>query len=355
MKLPILLFALLTLPAEAAWYQVTGYASLSSDDPKAQATDDALAQARFYAGVRPGAEGDDPVRQIQQYREKEQDGQLALTLLVELDDNGQYQCRGTQPVSLHRLSWASPDQAITGLIGDPGQGIAAEMARLLRERHGALMPVQGIGATLDQSQGRNTDDLQQVAEEQGARYLVGGRLLRITDKLQSSPWYLPWQDDHHQLSMAVDTWLIDSFSGKRLFERRYIASGVLPTGTLLDTQEPSFWLSPFGQHLQRQLQQWALDVESALPCQTSQWPVLAVSDEGVLIDTGSQGGIHSDDHFTVLQKRTLTTSQGERRQVLVPSSQKLSVAWQSATQTLLASKGTPSTLQAGDFVVKTPD
>lgn len=173
MKLPILLFALLTLPAEAAWYQVTGYASLSSDDPKAQATDDALAQARFYAGVRPGAEGDDPVRQIQQYGEKEQDGQLALTLLVELDDNGQYQCRGTQPVSLHRLSWASPDQAITGLIGDPGQGIAAEMARLLRERHGALMPVQGIGATLDQSQGRNTDDLQQVAEEQGARYLVG--------------------------------------------------------------------------------------------------------------------------------------------------------------------------------------
>ncbi|EKE75463.1 flagella assembly protein FlgT middle domain-containing protein [Gallaecimonas xiamenensis] len=359
MKLPILLLALLGLPAQATWYQVAGQAPLDNPNPSAAAKADALAQARFYAGLREDMTNTSDrviplVRQTQTVNEYEEDGLHKVTLLVELDDSAQYQCWQQRPISIHRLNWATPDQAVTGLVGDPGQGIAAELARLLRARQSALVAVGPIGASLDQPQGSDIRALQQLSERQGSRWLLGGRLVRIRDQRQDAPWYTPWRDDSHQLSMAMDTWLLDSFSGKRVFERRYLAQAELPTGTLLDTQDPSFWVSPLGQNLQRQLQQLITDVETALPCQESQWPIVSVSNEGILIDAGLKAGLHPDDGFEVLLKRTLITATGERRQVLVPSRDKLSISWQSDSQTLLmpAKPNQELNLQAGDFVVK---
>ncbi|WKE66699.1 flagella assembly protein FlgT middle domain-containing protein [Gallaecimonas kandeliae] len=356
MKLLAILCALLALPTQASWYQVTGQASLDQDNARQHAIDDALAQARFYGGLRDDeGQSGSAVRQSQLVSEREEGGQQKVTLLVELDDSPGRQCWQRQPISLHRFSWASPDQAISGLVGDPGQGIAMEAARLLRERQGALVPVGDIGATLDQPQAKDNNNLQLVAERQGARWLLGGRLVRLRDQLQAASWYNPWGQDKHQLTLAMDAWLIDSFSGKRIFERRYLADAELSTSTLLDTQDPSFWLSPFGQKLQRSLQEMVQDVEAALPCQASQWPILSVSSDGLLIDAGLKAGLGPDDSFTVLQKRTLLTATGERRQVLVPSETELHISWQSDNQSLLKAEGATQNgnIQPGDFVLKT--
>lgn len=355
-RLLIFMLAFLTVPAQATWYQVQGQASTDQSDPHQAALKDAIAQAHFYAGIRAGnGARDQLLRQYKVVSEERQQGVLKLRVLVDLNDNVDNQCWQRQPIALYRFSWATPDQAISGLVGDPGQGIAAELARLLRARQSALMPVDSIGATLDQPQANSKAVLQQLAETSGARYLLGGRLVRIADSRQDAPWYKPWQSDQHRISVAIDTWLIDSFSGHKLFQRRYLAEASEANGINLDTQDPRFWLSPFGQALQRQLQQLVTDLEQALPCQASQWPIIAINENGLLLDAGLKAGIHPDDTFTLLHKRTMVTATGDRRQVLVPADTTLTVAWQSATQTLLKTLIAPeqANIQVGDFVVRT--
>ncbi|WP_341501739.1 flagellar assembly protein T N-terminal domain-containing protein [Gallaecimonas sp. GXIMD4217] len=368
---PLLLLCC-ALPALADWFQVTGKAPLGGElaQVRQAAMEDALRQAVFYSGLNIDVRqvltngrlednslsihSQGQVQQMELVSERSENGQLWVTLLVDLDLTAS-QCQSSQGISLHRFSWRSPLDRPAHIQGDFGMGVAEQLGRLLQDREGLLVPAGQVGASLYRQGLPDADTLQRLASQRQVRYLLGGRLLTLEHQQQRAPWFAPWQPDGHSYRLGMQLWLLDSFSGQALFERRYEVSALLDDQAPLDMDSPALWQSAFGQSLNQLLMTAVTELEAQLNCPEQQWPVLALEDDMALIGAGLRHGVGQGDRFLALHKRTLVTQSGERRQVLQPSSLIFEVSQAEADQASLQAQGAiPGQLniQIGDYLRK---
>ncbi|MBO0212658.1 flagella assembly protein FlgT [Vibrio sp. Vb2880] len=365
-----MLFLSLWMPtAQAAWYEVTGTATIVSSEEAARlhALEDAIYKAVNFAGADIGSisnlmpllETDrkeylftnHEVRYILIEDRKVRGNVMQVRARIDLYPSAtachidQYK----KTFLVGNIDVASPQQAVMGQIYDVGDDFAHVIDRQIAQESHSFV---SVGTTNYDIDARNPERIKMIAQDSGAQYIIGGVITDLTATIEQKLL----QDDVINRQFALEMRVFDGKTGNEVFKHNYreVASWPFAKTSQVDTRSARFWASTYGQMLLRVSRNVMLDLEAEISCKITLPEVVAKFGNTITMDLGRIHGVKTGDKLQLWHTGAFIDQRGLPRNKVSQSDITLTVTrvYESDAELTVDQPELASSIQIGDVMHK---
>ncbi|KQH85116.1 MULTISPECIES: flagellar assembly protein FlgT [Vibrio] len=365
-----MLFLSLWMPtAQAAWYEVTGTATIVSSEEAARlhALEDAIYKAVNFAGADIGSisnlmpllETDrkeylftnHEVRYILIEDRKVRGNVMQVRARIDLYPSAtachidQYK----KTFLVGNIDVASPQQAVMGQIYDVGDDFAHVIDRQIAQESHSFV---SVGTTNYDIDARNPERIKMIAQDSGAQYIIGGVITDLTATIEQKLL----KDDVINRQFALEMRVFDGKTGNEVFKHNYreVASWPFAKTSQVDTRSARFWASTYGQMLLRVSRNVMLDLEAEISCKITLPEVVAKFGNTITMDLGRIHGVKTGDKLQLWHTGAFIDQRGLPRNKVSQSDITLTVTrvYESDAELTVDQPELASSIQIGDVMHK---
>lgn len=296
--------------AHAAWYEVTGMATVVSSEEAARlhALEDALYKAVSFSGadigsisnLKPLLESDrkeyqftnHEVRYILVEEQKLRKNVMLVKARIDIypSATGCHVDQYKKTFLVGNIDLASPQQAVMGQVYSLGDDFAQVINRQLDEESSSFV---SVGTTDFEINKRNPERLKMIAEDTGAQYIIGGTITDLTATIDQKLL----RDDTINRQFAMELTIFDGKTGSEVYTRNYreVALWPFPKTSQVDTRSARFWASTYGDMMLRVSRNVMLDLESEVSCKITLPEIVAKWGNTLTMDLGRIHGVREGD------------------------------------------------------------
>lgn len=296
--------------AHAAWYEVTGMATVVSSEEAARlhALEDALYKAVNFSGadigsisnLKPLLESDrkeyqftnHEVRYILVEEQKVRKNVMLVKARIDIypSATGCHVDQYKKTFLVGNIDLASPQQAVMGQVYSLGDDFAQVINRQLDEESSSFV---SVGTTDFEINKRNPERLKMIAEDTGAQYIIGGTITDLTATIDQKLL----RDDTINRQFAMELTIFDGKTGSEVYTRNYreVALWPFPKTSQVDTRSARFWASTYGDMMLRVSRNVMLDLESEVSCKITLPEIVAKWGNTLTMDLGRIHGVREGD------------------------------------------------------------
>lgn len=296
--------------AHAAWYEVTGMATVVSSEEAARlhALEDALYKAVSFSGadigsisnLKPLLESDrkeyqftnHEVRYILVEEQKVRKNVMLVKARIDIypSATGCHVDQYKKTFLVGNIDLASPQQAVMGQVYSLGDDFAQVINRQLDEESSSFV---SVGTTDFEINKRNPERLKMIAEDTGAQYIIGGTITDLTATIDQKLL----KDDTINRQFAMELTIFDGKTGSEVYTRNYreVALWPFPKTSQVDTRSARFWASTYGDMMLRVSRNVMLDLESEVSCKITLPEIVAKWGNTLTMDLGRIHGVREGD------------------------------------------------------------
>lgn len=365
-----MLFLSLWIPTtQAAWYEVTGTATIvsSEDSARLHALEDAIYKAVNFAGADIGSisnlmpllETDrqeylftnHEVRYILIEDRKVRGNVMQVRARIDLYPSATA-CHVDQykkTFLVGNIDVASPQQAVMGQIYDIGDDFAHVVDRQIAQESHSFV---SVGTTNYDIDARNPERIKMIAQDSGAQYIIGGVVTDLTATVDQKLL----QDDVINRQFALEMRVYDGKTGNEVFKHNYreVASWPFAKTSQVDTRSARFWASTYGQMLLRVSRNVMLDLESEISCKITLPEVVAKFGNTITMDLGRIHGVKTGDKLQLWHTGAFIDQRGLPRNKVTQSDITLTVTrvYENDAELTIDQPELASSIQIGDVMHK---
>lgn len=365
-----MLFLSLWIPtAQAAWYEVTGTATIVSSEEAARlhALEDAIYKAVNFAGADIGSisnlmpllETDrkeylftnHEVRYILIEDRKVRGNVMQVRARIDLYPSATA-CHINQykkTFLVGNIDVASPQQAVMGQIYDVGDDFAHVIDRQIAQESHSFV---SVGTTNYDIDARNPERIKMIAQDSGAQYIIGGVITDLTATIEQKLL----KDDVINRQFALEMRVFDGKTGNEVFKHNYreVASWPFAKTSQVDTRSARFWASTYGQMLLRVSRNVMLDLEAEISCKITLPEVVAKFGNTITMDLGRIHGVKTGDKLQLWHTGAFIDQRGLPRNKVSQSDITLTVTrvYESDAELTVDQPELASSIQIGDVMHK---
>ncbi|MBY7958264.1 flagella assembly protein FlgT [Vibrio fluvialis] len=365
-----MLFLSLWIPTtQAAWYEVTGTATIvsSEDSARLHALEDAIYKAVNFAGadignisnLMPLLETDrqeylftnHEVRYILIEDRKVRGNVMQVRARIDLYPSATA-CHVDQykkTFLVGNIDVASPQQAVMGQIYDIGDDFAHVVDRQIAQESHSFV---SVGTTNYDIDARNPERIKMIAQDSGAQYIIGGVITDLTATVDQKLL----QDDVINRQFALEMRVYDGKTGNEVFKHNYreVASWPFAKTSQVDTRSARFWASTYGQMLLRVSRNVMLDLESEISCKITLPEVVAKFGNTITMDLGRIHGVKTGDKLQLWHTGAFIDQRGLPRNKVTQSDITLTVTrvYENDAELTIDQPELASSIQIGDVMHK---
>ncbi|PSU32127.1 flagellar assembly protein FlgT [Photobacterium lutimaris] len=363
------LWLFITLPVNAAWYEVTGSAVVLQSEAQARqsALEDAVLQVIRYAGadlssfnrVKPYLKNSrdhyqfsgSELRQITVTKTSKKSGSLYLTAQVEVFPSARtcHKVQYKKGLLLGEFDIRSPQHASLGGIYQLGNNFTAILKRQLETRSQSFVV---SGTTRVQINPGYPSQMVMLAEDHDAQYIINGQITDMTSTLDQKLL----RNDKINRQFAAELQLLDGKTGEILMQNQYreMANWPFSRTSQVDTNSARFWQSAYGQAVQRVSQNMMLDLESSLACRTNLPEVVRYNGNTVHINQGRKHGVKQGDQLVLWHSAGFIDQNGIPRNRMVQTDITLIVdrVYEKSAELSVEQAELANSIQPGDLLTK---
>ncbi|MBY8161600.1 flagella assembly protein FlgT [Vibrio fluvialis] len=365
-----MLFLSLWIPTtQAAWYEVTGTATIvsSEDSARLHALEDAIYKAVNFSGADIGSisnlmpllETDrqeylftnHEVRYILIEDRKVRGNVMQVRARIDLYPSATA-CHVDQykkTFLVGNIDVASPQQAVMGQIYDIGDDFAHVVDRQIAQESHSFV---SVGTTNYDIDARNPERIKMIAQDSGAQYIIGGVITDLTATVDQKLL----QDDVINRQFALEMRVYDGKTGNEVFKHNYreVASWPFAKTSQVDTRSARFWASTYGQMLLRVSRNVMLDLESEISCKITLPEVVAKFGNTITMDLGRIHGVKTGDKLQLWHTGAFIDQRGLPRNKVTQSDITLTVTrvYENDAELTIDQPELASSIQIGDVMHK---
>ncbi len=249
---------------------------------------------------------------------------------------------------LGSFSIAEPQQAAMGSVYKIGKDFASILGKQIQKRSQSFIVT---GTTTVPFSATDASAMTMLAEDHDAQYLIGGE---ITDLTATTDGKLKKEQVNRQF--AVNLEIMDGKTGEIIYQNNYREIGLWPfsRSSHVDTQSARFWVSPYGQSIQRISQNMMLDIESALSCRASLPEVINIHDNIAQMNVGRVHGVRQGDRLKLWHSAGFIDQKGIPRNRMVETDISLTVdrVYEKSSELIVNQPQLAASIQPGDLLTK---
>ncbi|WP_394240573.1 flagellar assembly protein FlgT [Vibrio astriarenae] len=299
-------------PASAAWYEVTGTATVVSSDEVARihALEDAIYRAVGFAGADIGSISNltpflesnrkeyqftgHEVRTILIEQQKVRGGVMQVKAKIDIYPSAST-CRVDQykkTFLIGNFDIASPQQAVMGQVYNLGRDFSEVISRQLGQESLSFVSLGTTNYEIGRTFPQRT---KMIAEDTGAHYIVAGAITDLTATVDEKVF----KDDIINRQFALEIQVYDGKTGHEIYQQNYreVARWPFSRTSQVDTRSARFWASTYGDMMLRLSRNIMLDLESELSCKMTLPQVVAKFGNNLTIDLGRVHGVEKGDQL----------------------------------------------------------
>lgn len=365
----MLFMAFVATKSYAAWYEVTGTATIVSSEEVARlhALEDALYKAVNFAGADIGSishlmpllETDrkeylfnnHEVRYISVENRKVRGNVMKVTARIDIYPSARacHKDQYKKTFLVGNIDIASPQQAVMGQIYTIGDDFADVLDRQIAQQSHSFV---SVGTTDYDINHRNPTRIQMIAQDTGSHYIIGGVINDLTATIKQKVL----RDDVINRQFALEIQVFDGKTGSEILRRNYreVASWPFAKTSQVDTRSARFWASTYGQMLLRVSRNIMLDLESEISCKITLPEVVAKFGQTVSIDLGRIHGVKEGDKLQLWHTGSFIDQNGLPRNKVSQSDITLTVSrvYEKNAELTVDQPELASSIQIGDVMHK---
>ncbi|KJF98226.1 flagella assembly protein FlgT [Photobacterium leiognathi] len=355
--------------SSAQWVEVTGEAVIleSEETARVNALEDAVFQAMKHAGgdiaslssLKPYLSesrqqyrfSGNEVRNITILEQKKAGGKMYITSRIDIYPSAK-SCHKTQykkGILLGSFSITEPQQAAMGSVYKIGKDFAYILGKQIQKRSQSFIVT---GTTAVPFSTTDASAMTMLAEDHDAQYLIGGEITDLTATLDEKLI----KKDQVNRQFAVNLEIMDGKTGEIIYQNNYREIGLWPfsRSSHVDTQSARFWVSPYGQSIQRISQNMMLDIESALSCRASLPEVINIHDNIAQMNVGRVHGVRQGDRLKLWHSAGFIDQKGIPRNRMVETDISLTVdrVYEKSSELIVNQPQLAASIQPGDLLTK---
>ena len=349
----------------AQWVQVTGEATIL--ESKATARVNALENAVFQAMRFTGGEiaslpmlktylqenrqqyrfSGNEIRHISVLEQKDIGGKMYVTARIDIYPSAKscHKIQYKKGLLLGKFSLTEPQQAAMGSIYQLGNDFSKVLQKNIQQRSQSFLVT---GVTQVPFSVNHADAMMMLAEDNDAQYLVSGEITDISTTIDNR------QHINRQFAITLD--IMDGKTGEIIYQNSYRDIGLWPFSrtSYVDTKTARFWVSPYGQSIQRVTQNMILDIESALSCRASLPEIVNIHQGVAQINVGRVHGVHNGDQLKLWHSAGFIDQKGIPRNRMVETAITLTVdrVYEKSAELRVNQPQLASSIQPGDLLTK---
>ena len=355
--------------SSAQWVEVTGEAVIleSEETARVNALEDAVYQAMKHAGgeiatlpslkpyfAEPKQQyrfSGNEIRNITVLEQKKAGGKMYVTSRVDIYPSAK-SCHKTQykkGILLGSFSIAEPQQAAMGSVYKIGTDFASILGKQIQKRSQSFIVT---GKTTVPFSATQASAMTMLAEDHDAQYLIGGEITDLTATLDEKLV----KKDQVNRQFAVSLEIMDGKTGEIIYQNSYREIGLWPfsRSSHVDTKSARFWVSPYGQSIQRISQNMMLDIESALSCRASLPEVINIHNNVAQMNVGRVHGVKQGDKLKLWHSAGFIDQKGIPRNRMVDTKISLTVdrVYEKSAELIVNQPELAASIQPGDLLTK---
>ncbi|MEZ8826802.1 flagellar assembly protein FlgT [Vibrio amylolyticus] len=370
----ILIFSMLysliyTTHLQAAWYEVTGVATVVSSEEVARvhALEDAIFKAVSFSGADIGSISN--LRSFLESNKKEYqftNHEVRYVLIEEQrvrkdvmfvraridiypSATGCHVSQYKKTFLIGNIDLAAPQQAVMGKIYRVGDDFAHVINRQLDVESSSFV---SVGTTDFEISKRFPERLKMIAQDTGAQYILGGVITDLTATIDSKLL----RDDVINRQFALEMQVFDGKTGHEVYTRNYreVAKWPFAKTSQIDTKSARFWASTYGEMMLRVSRNIMLDLESEVSCKISLPEVVARFGDQVTIDLGRIHGVQEGDRLQLWHTGSFIDQNGLPRNKVSQSDITLTVSrvYENEAELKIDQQELAGSIQIGDVMHK---
>lgn len=355
--------------SSAQWVEVTGEAVIleSEETARVNALEDAVYQAMKHAGgeiatlpslkpyfTEPKQQyrfSGNEIRNVTVLEQKKAGGKMYITSRVDIYPSAK-SCHKTQykkGILLGSFSIAEPQQAAMGSVYKIGTDFASILGKQIQKRSQSFIVT---GKTTVPFSATQASAMTMLAEDHDAQYLIGGEITDLTATLDEKLV----KKDQVNRQFAVSLEIMDGKTGEIIYQNSYREIGLWPfsRSSHVDTKSARFWVSPYGQSIQRISQNMMLDIESALSCRASLPEVINIHNNVAQMNVGRVHGVKQGDKLKLWHSAGFIDQKGIPRNRMVDTKISLTVdrVYEKSAELIVNQPELAASIQPGDLLTK---
>ncbi|PSV46578.1 flagella assembly protein FlgT [Photobacterium sp. GB-36] len=355
--------------SSAQWVEVTGEAVIleSEETARVNALEDAVYQAMRHAGgeiatlpsLKPYfAESKqqyrfsgNEIRNVTVLEQKKAGGKMYVTSRIDIYPSAK-SCHKTQykkGILLGSFSITEPQQAAMGSVYKIGTDFASMLGKQIQKRSQSFIVT---GKTTVPFSATQVSAMTMLAEDHDAQYLIGGEITDLTATLDEKLV----KKDQVNRQFAVSLEIMDGKTGEIIYQNSYREIGLWPfsRSSHVDTKSARFWVSPYGQSIQRISQNMMLDIESALSCRASLPEIINIHNNVAQMNVGRIHGVKQGDKLKLWHSAGFIDQKGIPRNRMVDTKISLTVdrVYEKSAELIVNQPELAASIQPGDLLTK---
>ncbi|PSV39319.1 flagellar basal-body protein [Photobacterium sp. GB-27] len=355
--------------SSAQWVEVTGEAVIleSEETARVNALEDAVYQAMKHAGgeiatlpsLKPYfAESKqqyrfsgNEIRNVTVLEQKKAGGKMYVTSRIDIYPSAK-SCHKTQykkGILLGSFSITEPQQAAMGSVYKIGTDFASMLGKQIQKRSQSFIVT---GKTTVPFSATQASAMTMLAEDHDAQYLIGGEITDLTATLDEKLV----KKDQVNRQFAVSLEIMDGKTGEIIYQNSYREIGLWPfsRSSHVDTKSARFWVSPYGQSIQRISQNMMLDIESALSCRASLPEIINIHNNVAQMNVGRIHGVKQGDKLKLWHSAGFIDQKGIPRNRMVDTKISLTVdrVYEKSAELIVNQPELAASIQPGDLLTK---
>ncbi|KGY13449.1 flagellar basal-body protein [Vibrio tubiashii] len=365
-----LFLSVLAHTASAAWFEVTGTATIVSSEEVARihALEDALFKAVSFSGadigsianLRPLLESErkeyqftnSEVRYILVDEQKTRSGVMFVKARVDIypSATGCHVSQYKKTFLVGNIDVASPQQAVMGQIYSVGDDFANVINRQLDQQSANFV---SVGTTDFEISKRYPERLKMIAQDTGAQYIIGGVITDLTATIDQGGLL---SDDVINRQFALEMTVFDGKTGNEVYNRNYreVARWPFAKTSQVDTRSARFWASTYGDMMLRVSRNIMLDLESEVSCKITLPEVVAKWDNTITMDLGRIHGVQEGDKLQLWHTGSFIDQRGLPRNKVTETEITLTVSrvYENEAELTVDQNELAGSIQIGDVMHK---
>ncbi len=375
-----LIMALVSLNANAAWFEASGQAIIHNDNKelaRQQATQEALRQALLFAGasVRSVQNMVDGLLYDDRFEIRATGEVASVELIDEVYDGDVVTISIRADIFPQENTCSASDykkSIVTTLFGLSQKqhatagglhNIALPFAEMLRNEFSNYSRYSFISQIEPYVFKPQPEELAMqavhLAQQSGAQFVLLGEIVGLEVEAQEHNYldYVTfWETKRPMRRMAVKATLLDGTTGEQLLQHTFSGSGTWQFD-LHETVDPNgakLWQSSFGQTVKKLIQDLAFKIDEKVRCLPSYGRILEVANNQIAANIGSNHGVQRGDEVQVFKMRQFFSPAGiPHFQYQIHPSRLVAVQVFANSVVLRTSDGTPMmNIQPNDFIVR---
>jgi flagellar H-ring protein FlgT len=355
--------------ANAAWYEVTGRASIVATQEQARlhALEDAIYQAVSFSGADIGSISNllplldskrnefifsnHEVRDILIESRDIKDGKMEIRARIDIypSATGCHVNQYKKTFLIGDIELLSPQQAVMGQIYDIGLDYSQVINKQLTQQSKSFV---AVGTTDYSINGDNPERIRMIAQDKDAQYILSGDITDMTATIATDGK----GEDIINRQFALEMRVFDGKTGNQIMEHNYreVARWPFPKTSQIDTRSARFWASTYGEMLLRLSRSIMLDLESDLSCKITLPEVIVKRNNTVMMDLGRLHGVKVGDKLKLWHTGSFIDQHGIPRNKVAQSDITLTVTrvYEKEAELSVDQENLASSIQIGDVMHK---